>query len=448
MDKQNDPFSTLEAELNWFNLVLETRIEQYFQQKPDVIDPLTISPPDLKEDDSIYAGMVNHYELTPPERLVLMLALAPDLKPEMLDIFFTYNKTFDRGFTEFGGVLGKMHGGFVPTVETAIFLLSGGDLTLRMYFMPMFEEQHIFLRLKILDLEYKEKMEPFGGVPLRLSRDTLDMLLLGYLRNPETGSEFPAKLLSTNMEWEDLVLVPKTREQLIEIQAWLDHGHTLLHDWKLGKNIKPGYRSLFFGPPGTGKTLTATLLGKQAERNVYRIDLSRLVSKYIGETEKNLELIFRRAEQKDWILFFDEADSLFGNRTQVSSSNDRFANQETAYLLQRLEDCPNVVILASNLKGNIDEAFTRRFQSTVYFPMPQKKERQKLWQKGFSPISTLERIVSLDKLSEDYELAGGSIINVIRYCSLMAIKRDSQEISNTDLVTGIQRELNKEGRTA
>jgi len=127
-------------------------------------------------------------------------------------------------------------------------------------------------------------------------------------------------------------------EEVEEIKAWIEHRQTLMRDWGLEKQIKPGFRSLFYGPPGTGKTFTASLLGKSTGLDVYRIDLSLVVSKYIGETEKNLSTVFDQAERNDWILFFDEADALFGKRTQVSSSHDRYANQEVAYLLQRVED--------------------------------------------------------------------------------------------------------------
>ena len=131
---------------------------------------------------------------------------------------------------------------------------------------------------------------------------------------------------------------------------------------------------LFHGPPGTGKTLTAGLLGKIAQKDVYRIDLSMVISKYIGETEKNLARLFDKAERKDWILFFDEADSLFGKRGQVKDAHDKYANQEVSYLLQRVEAYNGLVILASNFKNNIDEAFLRRFQSIIYFPLPAKEE--------------------------------------------------------------------------
>jgi hypothetical protein len=442
----------LENELDWFHQVLAGRIRHYFpgeKEEGSRPDPLSIPPPDLpdKAEDCYYVRLVKHYQLAAEERLVLMLALAPDIKPEFLDVFFTQNSNFERGFSEFGGILGKRHSGFIPTIETAYFLLSGGSIRSRLLYSRLFENNHIFQRFKILDLDYRDKSEPLAGTPLRLNQDVLDMMVLGYVRDPETGVDFPAKRLDTGLEWEDIVFSPRTFDQLEELRAWLDHENELMEEWRFKKYLKPGYRCLFYGPPGTGKTLTAGLLGKISGRAVYRIDLSQLVSKYIGETEKNLEKIFTQAEMRNWILFFDEADAVFGKRTAISDAHDRYANQGTAYLLQRIEDCPNVVILASNNKSNIDDAFYRRFQSTVHFPMPRKQERLKLWKQGFSPVSTLDKDIALEEIAEEYEMAGGAIMNVIRFASLMSIKKKSRMIAYDDLLKGIQREFNKEGRT-
>ncbi len=142
------------------------------------------------------------------------------------------------------------------------------------------------------------------------------------------------------------------------------------HGPVLSKKLKPGYKILFYGPPGTGKTMTAALIGRECNMPVCKIDLSMAVSKYVGETEKNLELIFAHVKDKDWILFFDEADALFRKRTEVKDVHDRYANQEIAFLLQRLEDYPGLAILAGNFKSNIDQAFIRRFQSVIHFPLP------------------------------------------------------------------------------
>jgi len=282
---------------------------------------------------------------------------------------------------------------------------------------------------------------------LQLGEETWGRLTVGQLSRPETDLSFPAQRIETPLEWEDLVLEPKVREEIEHIRLWIEKGSYLLEDLGLKKHLKPGYRSLFYGPPGTGKTLTASLLGKSTGRPVYRIDLSRVVSKYIGETEQNLRRVFDYAEQREWILFFDEADALFGKRTSTKTSNDRHANQEVAYLLQRMEDFPGVIILASNLRNNLDEAFTRRFQSMVYFPVPDANQRHQIWQgiftQGMQPADDL----NLEALARDYTLAGGAAINVYRYAALRAAAREETCIRAEDMHAGIARELQKDGKT-
>jgi SpoVK/Ycf46/Vps4 family AAA+-type ATPase len=222
-----------------------------------------------------------------------------------------------------------------------------------------------------------------------------------------------------------------------------------MEEWGLSRNIKPGYRSLFYGPPGTGKTMVAGLIGIRTESEVYRVDLSQVVSKYIGETEKNLSRIFDRAEHQKWILFFDEADSLFGQRTQTKSSNDRYSNQEVSYLLQRIEDYDGVIILATNLKENIDEAFTRRFQSVIQFPVPGEQERFKLWKKILGDSVPLSDDIDLNKIAANHSITGGSIINVVRFGALRAVQRKNGEgkMTSADLEEGLRRELKKQGKS-
>jgi len=257
---------------------------------------------------------------------------------------------------------------------------------------------------------------------------------------------FPARHIKTQLDWNDLVLHPGTRLQVEEIETWLSHGDTLMADWGMAPKLRPGYRSLFYGPPGTGKTMTACLLGASTKRDVYKVDLSLVVSKYIGETEKNLASVFDQAEHKEWILFFDEADALFGKRTESRDAHDRYANQEVAFLLQRLETFDGIAILASNQRENLDVAFSRRFESIIYFPVPRPEERLQLWRKGFSPQARLEASVDLDAIAREHTLSGGSIMNVVRYASLQALKAGGNSVALDDVEQGIRRELAKEGK--
>lgn len=256
--------------------------------------------------------------------------------------------------------------------------------------------------------------------------------------------QLPSSKISTTLEWDDLVLHQDLMEQINEIKSWIKHEHTLMNDWQLDSKLKPGYRALFYGPSGTGKTLTAALLGKEANREVHRIDLSILSTRYIGETEKNLSEIFDIAQQNNWILFFDEADALFGKRTDVRSANDRHANQEVSYLLQRIENYSGVVILTSNFSNNIDEAFTRRFQVLMRFRMPSNAERHRLWTNIFSGRIQLHPDVNLKAIADRYEVTGGNIINVLRYAAIKAAERSEQIVTNEDLIKGIRKELVKE----
>lgn len=213
-----------------------------------------------------------------------------------------------------------------------------------------------------------------------------------------------------------------------------------MNDWGLSKFLKAGYRSLFYGPPGTGKTLAATLLGKMNGMDVYRVDLSMIVSKYIGETEKNLARVFDLAENRNWILFFDEADALFGKRTSTNTSNDRHANQEVAYLLQRIEDFPGIVILATNLRSNIDEAFSRRFQSVIYFPMPSEELRAELWRKMLPTDWLGNDAEEVINVAAQTELSGGSITNVVRRCALSLLHSEDRKLNKSILKDALEKE--------
>jgi hypothetical protein len=438
---------TLAAEMKWLAEIIDVRMKLYWGSPVDFTAIHELLPPDLSGNLSPYAGIINHYKINFAERIVLLLALAPHIQPHLLDVFFMKNTEYDRGFTEVGGIKGQNHGGFLPTGETAAFILAINNIEERFRLLDIFLEDHVFRKFNILSLNPVSSNEPFLSGAICLSSEYLSYFTRGISYKPDFSINFPAKRISTELNWEDLILDKNTLEDVMEISDWAKYGDSLLHDWEMKKSIKPGYRALFYGPPGTGKTLTASLLGKSSGLEVYRIDLSMVVSKFIGETEKNLASVFDQAERKKWILFFDEADALFGKRTQTNSSNDRYANQEVSYLLQRVEDFPGVVILATNLKGNLDEAFSRRFQTMVYFSIPGVEQRKQLWQNAFSKKTILEDKTVIDEIAQKYEMSGGSIINVTRYSSLMAMKRGTNVVQKRDIINGIRREFRKEGKT-
>ena len=443
----NDNAVSLQRDLEWFYKVVNARLSIHFKLNGVNPNVFEITPPEIDAEASRYEHFIAHYNLTFAERFVLLMALAPHVKPELLDIFFQKNPNLERGHTEFGGIQGAHHGGFIPTGETAMFVLAGDDLTTRFALLRLFDTDHFFNHHNILKLESVSNEEPFLSGVIKISREFLDFFTIGEMRKPNFSADFPARLITTDLDWGDLVLENSLLRQIGEIKSWMEHGPTLMNEWGLGKKLRPGYRALFYGPPGTGKTMTACLLGKATGRDVYKIDLSMVVSKYIGETEKNLGKVFDLAENKQWILFFDEADALFGKRTNVEDAHDRHANQEVSYLLQRIESFDGIIILASNLKNNMDEAFARRFESIIQFQMPKPDERLKIWKNGFSEKTQLEEKIDLRQLAQKYELSGGCIMNVVRYISLQALTRGTNELLLDDIETGIRKEFLKEGKT-
>jgi len=435
----------IKRELDWLKEVIEFRFNNYFSSAEDEAIA-QVTPPDLNGGDSIYANIIAENNFSTEERIILLMALAVHVSPAIYDIFFTKNSNFDRGFTVFGGVTGEAHSGFIPTGETVSFIICGRDLEKRFKLLDYFSDDHFFHTENMLSLTGAKNNEPvFSGV-LSISKEYLSLLVQGRAYRPQYTSSFPARLLTTRLHWEDAVYDEYTLSELEEAKVWIKHGEEIMENPQLKKHLKKGYRILFHGPPGTGKTMTASLLGQESKMDVYQVDLSSVVSKYIGETEKNLAGVFDLAENKNWILFFDEADALFGKRTNVQSSNDQFVNQQVGYLLQRIEDFNGTVILATNFKDNIDSAFLRRFQSVIYFPKPKVDQRLKLWENYFSHTFDLVD-VDLEKIAFDHEITGGSIINVLRHCTISAKRRSSDKLYMEDILKGINKEYHKDGVT-
>ncbi|GAA3511865.1 hypothetical protein GCM10022393_26970 [Aquimarina addita] len=399
-----------------------------------------------KFDDSSISRFIKKTNLPQTETIVLLLALVPHLLPGFLSsILATY---FPDGgeLPEFGGIKGTHYRGIFPTGETVLYILAGTHIQQRIEVSSIFEAQHVFKKNNIVSLD-----KPIHGEPAMSGRLVLDEEYLFWITkekvvHPELSEKFPAQRITTQLEWDDLILDMETMDHIREIETWLHYEKELKTDWDMGKRIKPGYRVMFYGAPGTGKTLTATLLGKHTGKDVYRIDLSMVVSKFIGETEKNLANLFNKAENKNWILFFDEADAIFGKRTETRDAHDKYANQEVSYLLQRIENYSGLVILASNFKKNIDTAFTRRFQSIIEFKNPDTKERLALWKHNIPEKASLAEDIDLNNIATNYDITGSNIVNAIQYASIQTIAKKTTIISREDLLKGIKKEFIKEGR--
>jgi AAA+ superfamily predicted ATPase len=435
-------FDNLTQALAYLHKVVAGRLQAHSGQPETSVE----DGPAYVRDASPYAEFMARHEPTFAEYVLLLLALVPHVQPAFFGQLMAEYLPEGGEFPEFGGVRGNSHRGLLPTGETAQFVLAGDDLEKRLEVQRLLSPEHWLARQNILQSEPVREGEPRLSGRLLLDSEVIEQLTTGTISKPRFSTEFPAEAIETDLDWADLVLHPSTRRQIREIENWISHSPTLLQEWGMKKRLKAGYRALFYGPPGTGKTLTATLLGKHTGLDVFRIDLSRVVSKYIGETEKNLSRLFDKAENKSWILFFDEADALFGKRTGIRDAHDKYANQEVAYLLQRIEGYNGVVILASNQRANIDEAFTRRFQSIVHFPMPRPEERLEIWQKAFPTQISIANDVNWAQLEARYELTGAGILNVAHFCAIELLAADAPEMTLQRIEEGIHREFVKEGK--
>jgi hypothetical protein len=247
--------------------------------------------------------------------------------------------------------------------------------------------------------------------------------------------------------WEDIVLPPDARAQLQEICDRVTQRDRVLETWDFGPRLAPGIglTALFAGPSGTGKTMAAEVLARELSLDLFAVDLAGVISKYIGETEKNLDRIFEAAHDVDAILFFDEADALFGKRSEVRDSHDRYANVEVSYLLQKMEAYAGIAILATNLRQNLDHAFLRRLSFTIHFPFPAEDDRRRIWQSAWPGAVPMGRDVDVAALAREHRLTGGNIKNVAVGSAYLAAA-DGGRVTMDHVRHAVRRELQKLGK--
>ncbi|MGP4114251.1 AAA family ATPase [Streptomyces sp. 4N509B] len=261
-----------------------------------------------------------------------------------------------------------------------------------------------------------------------------------------SGLERHARQIRPAVDWDDLVLPAAPLTQLRELALRARHRDRVLGEWRLsaGGGRGRGVLGLFAGESGTGKTLAAEVVAAELGLDLYVLQLSSVVDKYVGETEKNLERVFTEADRTDAVLLFDEADAVFGKRSEVKDSHDRYANMESAYLLQRLESFDGIALMTTNLRANIDEAFTRRLDLVIDFPFPDAEQRLALWRHCLARVPGAEE-ADLKELATGFELAGGSIRSAVVTAAYLAAGRDGT-VTGHDLLEGARREYRKAGR--
>jgi SpoVK/Ycf46/Vps4 family AAA+-type ATPase len=255
-----------------------------------------------------------------------------------------------------------------------------------------------------------------------------------------------ATRIKPHYKWSDIVLPPDSLRQLREICNAVEFRSIVYEEWGFDKKLSlgKGLGLLFAGPSGTGKTMAAEVLAGELGLDLYKIDLSTVVSKYIGETEKNLSRIFTEATTSNAVLFFDEADALFGKRSEVRDSHDRYANIEINYLLQRMEEYEGTVILATNLRKNMDDAFVRRIQFTIEFPFPHAEQRLAIWQRVW-PQNMPREDLDLEFMARRFEISGGNIRNIALTAAFLAAE-ERDRVKMKHLIRATWQEYQKMGK--
>jgi SpoVK/Ycf46/Vps4 family AAA+-type ATPase len=285
--------------------------------------------------------------------------------------------------------------------------------------------------------------------PEKVELETADLFAASRLHSSQKLTRLAQKI-RPHHSWQDIIL---PAEQVAQLRALCDqviHRAQVLERWGFEQKLAlgRGTHALFTGRPGTGKTMAAGILAGELELDLYKIDLSSVVSKYIGETEKNLSHIFTEAETTNAILFFDEADALFGKRTEVKDSHDRYANLEISYLLQKMDEYDGVVILATNFRENLDQAFVRRIRFIIEFPLPAAEDRRQIWQGIWPEQAPLAGDVDLGWLAEQLEISGGNIRNIALSAAFLAAAEAGQEatITMAHLLQATESEYKKIGK--
>lgn len=278
------------------------------------------------------------------------------------------------------------------------------------------------------------------------SKITVENLYWGCKAQSSGSLSIYAKKISPRYQWVDIILPEDTKEQLREIVGQIKYKELVYSNWGFGNKFSmgKGLNILFSGPSGTGKTMAVEVIASETGLDIYKIDLSCVVSKYIGETEKNLRNIFKEAETCNAILFFDEADAIFGKRSEIKDSHDRYANAEVNYLLQRVEEYEGIVILASNFKKNIDEAFMRRINYALEFPAPDEECRKIIWENSFPKETPLGENIDYEFLGK-FKITGGNIKNIVVSAAFLAASDDGG-VQMRHLVRAAKREFQKMGK--
>lgn len=461
----------LQEELNWLKALVIHRIGS--PKDTATLEELTSLPysKDLPEDGSHYVKLGKRLKLTLEDRLLLILGLARSMDD---DAFFPLAELCSMGSLQLeesqhwclrmiGGHLHAETQTFIPTLKTLLFLLCGSNKIAQQEALLRFHTRHALFLEGIIEMHPLGAASPRGDRVVQdwinhqifLNPSYLRYFLGGPVPQPEDDLNLPIRLLDSGLTIDDLVLPDKVLSQLQPAMHFIQHGQEFFQREGIRNKFREGFIMLLYGPPGTGKTLTASALGNSLGIKTYQLEVSQVISKYIGETSQNMEKVFAELERAiQWlegqmcILFIDEADAVMGKRSNVKDSKDRYANMDVSFLLQRLEKFPGLLILATNYERNMDEAFGRRIQTYLHIPLPNEEQRKHLWRsilpKPYTYVSPNMPAI----LAHQFAMTGGHIQNILKQACLHAASDNLTVLEfNRHLEPYIKSEYSKKNAT-
>lgn len=456
-------------ELNWLLQVLWCRYND-FQSKEDFQSFLGRA--DFKKNiirlpkipaESHYGQWLMQHRIAEkaPERLLMAVIMALSLNDAM---FFSLLELLQRPIISVfvGGQTQDNSRRFLPTFQTLLYLLAGVDLKNQANYQLYFRAQQISLDawgIQMISTQSRltgrnDLPDEWKNLLISLKPNIWQFFLGGEMPQPEDNQDLPLTKLETSLNYEDLVLKQSTRDELRELIAFARSGQEYFADKEASGGFKKGFIALLHGEPGTGKTLIATTIGKHVGLTTYQLEMSEVVSKYIGETSQNLNKVFDELQRTiDWlqgkpsILFIDEADAILGKRSEVNDSKDRYANLDVSNLLQRVEKFPGLIILATNFQQNIDPAFHRRIQVQVHVPPPDADERTQLWKNYCPPKYSFPAPNFARMMGEKFALTGAQINNILKRATVLAHSEGATVLDFEEyLEQPLKSELIKDGK--
>ena len=378
-------------------------------------------------------------------RLLIGMCFTKLLAPEAYIPFL--QKISDKSFfAKVGGIIKERSLQFHPTLRTVVFLFSGDDKEQALFLFRKYSQNQRLFTSKIIAFQQHPNVDSISYIDceVHLSPEYVERIDAENLEiTPQTKTGWNQE---TGDLFENVILTPKTKSELTPFLKYLSIEGELA---KLNsKHLKTNYVVVFTGEPGTGKTLMAKRIGEHFKQELKIVNLASIVSKYVGETEKNLDQLFKQAESSKMILFFDEADALFSKRTEVKGANDKYANQETAFLLQRLEQFKGAVILATNVQNftqSFDKAFHRRIRKIVPFDFPDEEQRNQIW-KLMMPDQFAVSDEFIEEVSKNYQLTGANINNIISNIAIEVLSDSAFHLNIASVTPLIQDELKRCGK--